>query len=122
MEIDDIWSEYHQRLLGFIKQRVTEKDAEDVLQDVFVKIHSRLDSLDEKAKRKNGCCSACVVEVDGEQKFACSTTPKGGMSIVVNRDDLKEIRKKRLKKYSEGIKSGNPCTCSSPDSDNESCS
>ena len=50
MKIDDIWSEYHLRLLGFIKQRVTEKDAEDVLQDVFVKIHSRLDRLDEKAK------------------------------------------------------------------------
>jgi predicted molibdopterin-dependent oxidoreductase YjgC len=75
-----------------------------------------------RTKRKKGCCSACVIEVDGEQKFACSTTPKDGMSIVVNRDDLKEIRKERLKEYSEGIKSGNHCACSSPESDNGSCS
>ena len=65
-----------------------------------------------RTQRKNGCCSACVVEIDGEQKFACSTVPENGMNIVVNRADLKAIRKQRLLEYKEGIKSGNPCECS----------
>ena len=65
-----------------------------------------------RAQRENGCCSACVVDIDGEQKFACSTVPENGMNIVVNRADLKAIRKQRLLEYKEGIKSGNPCECS----------
>ncbi len=67
-------------------------------------------------KQNKGCCSACVVEINGEQKFACSTVPENGMNIVVDRADLKAIRKQRLLEYKEGIKSGNPCSCSSPDS------
>jgi len=66
-----------------------------------------------RAKRKKGCCHGCVVEIDGEQKFACSTLPKNGMNIVVDRADLKVIRKQNLKEYNEGIKSGNFCKCSS---------
>ena len=69
-------------------------------------------------QRSKGCCSACVVEIDGEQKFACSTIPQNGMNIVVDRADLKAIRKQRLLEYKEGIKTGNPCECSSPSSDN----
>jgi len=68
------------------------------------------------AKRSKGCCSACVVEIDGEQKFSCSTVPEDGMNIIVDRDDLKQIRKQRLIEYREGIKSGNHCACSSPGS------
>lgn len=64
------------------------------------------------AKRKGGCCNACVVEVDGEQKYACATTPKDGMNITVNRPDLKALRKERILKYKEGLKSGNPTACS----------
>ena len=64
------------------------------------------------AKRTKGCCRACVLEIDGEQKFACSTVPKDGMNIVVDKADLKKIRKQRLMEYREGIKSGNHCACS----------
>ena len=67
-----------------------------------------------RTQRKYGCCSACVVEIDGEQKFACSTVPANGMNIVVNRADLKAIRKQRLLEYKEGVKSGNPIECSLP--------
>jgi len=69
------------------------------------------------AKRSKGCCNACVVEIGGDQKFACSTTPEQGMNITIDRPDLDMLRKERLKKYSEGIKSDTPCGCSCSDSD-----
>jgi predicted molibdopterin-dependent oxidoreductase YjgC len=69
-----------------------------------------------RAHRSKGCCNSCVVEVDGEQKFACSTVPENGMNVVVDRADLKAIRKERLMEYKEGIKSGNPGCCSMSDS------
>jgi len=65
-----------------------------------------------RAQREKGCCHGCVVEIDGEQKFACATVPENGMNVVVNREDLKAIRKKNLLEYNEGIKSGNFCKCS----------
>jgi RNA polymerase sigma-70 factor, ECF subfamily len=44
--LDQIWRDYHSGLIGFIRRRVGEADlAEDILQDVFVKAHSRLDTL-----------------------------------------------------------------------------
>lgn len=44
--LDQIWHDYHHGLLGFIRYRVGDIDvAEDLLQDVFIKAHSRLDTL-----------------------------------------------------------------------------
>jgi Sigma-70 region 2 len=44
--LDQIWRDYHNGLLGFIRRCVGTADvAEDILQDVFVKAHSRLDTL-----------------------------------------------------------------------------
>jgi RNA polymerase sigma-70 factor (ECF subfamily) len=44
--LDQIWRDYHSELLIFIRRRVGAADlAEDILQDVFVKVHSRLDTL-----------------------------------------------------------------------------
>ena len=40
--LDQIWRHYHDGLLGFIRRRVGDAVlAEDILQDVFVKAHSR---------------------------------------------------------------------------------
>jgi RNA polymerase sigma-70 factor (ECF subfamily) len=42
----EIWEEFSQTLLDFIHKRVNDPaDAEDILQDVFVKIHTRIDTL-----------------------------------------------------------------------------
>jgi len=60
-----------------------------------------------RTKRIKGCCSVCVVEIDGEQQFACSTVPQHGMNIIVCREDLKAIRKQRLLEYKESIKGAN---------------
>jgi len=67
-----------------------------------------------RAQQSKGCCGACVVDIDGEQKYACATAAEDGMDVVVDRADLKVIRQKRLMEYKEGIKSGNPreCDCS----------
>ena len=42
----EIWMQMHQRLLSYIRRRVaTSHDAEDLLQDVFVRIHANLDNV-----------------------------------------------------------------------------
>ncbi len=42
-ETTEIWSQMHQRLLSYIRGRVaTPHDADDILQDVFVRIHANL--------------------------------------------------------------------------------
>ena len=43
--LDQIWRDYHSGLLSFIRRRVGADLAEDILQDVFVKAHSRLHTL-----------------------------------------------------------------------------
>lgn len=71
-----------------------------------------------RSKKKNGCCNACVVEVDGLQKYACATKPEDGMHITFKRPDLDKIRKERLEKYAQAIQSGglsaNTCGGSNP--------
>ena len=47
---EDIWNEYHDKLSAFLRGRVADDMVEDILQDVFVKIHSRIDSLKESTK------------------------------------------------------------------------
>ena len=51
---EKIWIEYHKKLLAFICTKVNKKDiAEDILQDVFVKIHSQISSLEEETKLRS---------------------------------------------------------------------
>jgi len=47
---EDIWHEYNMKLTSFIRSRVSEDVVNDLLQDVFVKIHTRIDSLKENTK------------------------------------------------------------------------
>lgn len=53
------------------------------------------------ANRKHGCCKVCVIEVNGEEKYACVTKPQEGMQIVFDRDDLNTLRKERIVAYSK---------------------
>ncbi|MBK5261358.1 MAG: hypothetical protein JJE17_02145 [Peptostreptococcaceae bacterium] len=82
-----------------------------------------------RKKMKNVCCKACVIEADGVQTYACCTKPQEGMNIVYNRDDLMLLRKERLEKFSQAIKSGDTssikCDCTDANSlfsQNSSCS
>ncbi|MBT3311780.1 MAG: 2Fe-2S iron-sulfur cluster binding domain-containing protein [Desulfobacterales bacterium] len=62
-----------------------------------------------REKNSKGCCQACIVEIDGEQKFACATKPVAGMNVVVDRKDLKIIRRQRLLEYRKKIKNSISC-------------
>ena len=45
---EQVWQDYHSRLHQFILSRVNyNAEAEDILQDVFLRIHRRIDTLDE---------------------------------------------------------------------------
>ena len=42
----EVWEAFHRRLYTFIRKRVNDpQDAEDILQEVFLRVHTRLDSL-----------------------------------------------------------------------------
>lgn len=47
---ENIWHEYQSRLAAFIRSRVAEDAVDDLLQDVFMKIHLRIDSLKDDMK------------------------------------------------------------------------
>ena len=52
--IKSIWNEYYDQLLNFILKRVSDKaTAEDILQNVFIKIISNIESLQDSARVKN---------------------------------------------------------------------
>jgi len=51
---ETVWREYHSKLHAFIAKRVDDRSvAEDIFQDVFVKIHSQMDSLKEEEKMES---------------------------------------------------------------------
>ena len=46
---ENVWREFSDRLRGFIGRRVSSPaDADDLLADVFVKVHTRIDSLEDE--------------------------------------------------------------------------
>ena len=48
---EQIWQEYHHRLHGFIQSRVGDTSlADDILQDVFVRIHAKVGTLQDLGK------------------------------------------------------------------------
>ncbi len=48
--LERIWQEYNRRLLAFIRKRVNDEDAEDILQEVFIKVHTHLESIKDEDK------------------------------------------------------------------------
>ena len=48
---EQVWKEYHDNLHGFIQSRVSDASiADDILQEVFTRIYSRIDTLKEENK------------------------------------------------------------------------
>src|SRR5688572_14984125 len=54
MEVASIYKQFHSELLNYIRSKIrSREDAEDILQNVFIKISSNLDKLTEDVKLKN---------------------------------------------------------------------
>jgi RNA polymerase sigma-70 factor, ECF subfamily len=54
MEVNVIYKRFHQELLGFIKSKIrSREDAEDILQNVFIKISLNIDTLTDNTRLKN---------------------------------------------------------------------
>lgn len=49
-DTETIWRAYHDKLSAFIHNRVSHDVADDILQDVFIKMHTGIDSLKDHAK------------------------------------------------------------------------
>lgn len=48
---EEIWKIYHERLGGFIRSRVGDaNNTDDILQEVFLRIHSSIDTLEDSEK------------------------------------------------------------------------
>jgi predicted molibdopterin-dependent oxidoreductase YjgC len=62
-----------------------------------------------RARRKNGCCHGCIIDVEGKLRFACATAPQAGMNVIVDRADLIKIRKERALLYREKNQDGKSC-------------
>ena len=59
MSMTDFWQEHKTRLRGYIAKRVRERDAvDDVLQEVFIKVHARLHTV-----KSHGSISAWLYRV-----------------------------------------------------------
>lgn len=51
---EEVWIEYHKQLLGFISSKVSNmQTAKDILHEVFIKIHTKMDTLDDLTKLKS---------------------------------------------------------------------
>src|SRR5438105_12474091 len=51
MTTEKVWEEFHPKLKQFVLRRIPdEQSSEDVLQDVFLKIHTRIDTLRDEEK------------------------------------------------------------------------
>src|SRR5256886_17676664 len=51
MTTEKVWEEFHPKLKQFVLRRIPdEQSSEDVLQDVFLKIHTRIDALRDEEK------------------------------------------------------------------------
>ncbi|HEX5506758.1 MAG TPA: RNA polymerase sigma factor SigZ [Thermomicrobiales bacterium] len=49
--VEGVWEELHERLARFVRRRVDdEQSAEDIVQDVFLKIHARLATLEDETR------------------------------------------------------------------------
>jgi RNA polymerase sigma-70 factor (ECF subfamily) len=54
MEVAEIYTQFHQSLLSFIKSKVrSREDAEDILQNVFIRISKNVNSLSDEEKLKS---------------------------------------------------------------------
>ncbi len=50
VDTQTVWHEFYNRLRSFVSRRVRGADADDVLQDIFVRVHKNLPSVEDKTR------------------------------------------------------------------------
>ncbi len=122
----EIWQEFHKKLLLFIRSKVkSNEDAEDILQNVFIKIHKSISSVKENEKLPswvyqvtrntiNDCYRSCyrmdTVEYDDSISILNETDEKNlngevSKNIEALRDELTPEHQEIMKLYeTEGLK------------------
>lgn len=92
-------------------QRILISPQDANLVEVAAKLKINIPAPCLKSKRKNGCCKACLVEVDGKQTYACTTKPLANMNVTVRTRELDSIRKASLKAYRAEVRTGAAAAC-----------
>ncbi|WP_044210419.1 2Fe-2S iron-sulfur cluster-binding protein [Flammeovirga sp. OC4] len=80
-----------------IKVEVSEKDK--TLVDTIRNAKKSITAPCYRTLRQFGTCNSCLIEIDGEMKLACGNRPVCDESIILNRNDLIEERKKKVKAF-----------------------
>jgi RNA polymerase sigma-70 factor (ECF subfamily) len=89
-EFDELWNEFNQKLLSYIESKVNNThDAEDILQDVFVKIYNSIDQLETQAAIKSWIYRIMKNTIIDfyKKKKDISVSPDTLYSIEVDYDD-----------------------------------
>lgn len=89
---EEIWREYHTRLRAFVQTRVREEEVDDVLQEVFLRTHSKLDSLQHTTKLTSWLYQItrnCIVDAyrkrrDAEQELSDETVDNATQSNALH--------------------------------------
>lgn len=81
MQTAEIWNRFHHGLLGFIQSKVNDRAlAEDILQDVFIKIHQNLGKLRDADKLESWIYS--ITRFTVMDHFRSNTSQKTGTDEI----------------------------------------
>ena len=89
---EDIWHEYYTDLATFIKGRVPAETADDIMQDVFIKIHTKVGSLKEDTKLKSWLYQVTRNTIVDYYRLKRNTTDLPVWLKESQEDDLEMVR------------------------------
>ena len=89
-KIELIWKDYHNKLLAFIQKRVNNNNmSEDILQDVFVKILTRINTLRDASKLQSWLFQVTRNAISDyyRDKKKADTVPAGVLELEFENED-----------------------------------
>lgn len=105
--MNDIWNTFNHKLLSFIRSKVNNReDAEDLLQEVFIKIYSRLQDLKNEDKLESWIYQItrnAVIDYYRKKKLVYTTMPEF-IDICEKKEDPPRDFAKCLKAFISQLK------------------
>ncbi len=93
-DFDEVWNEFHNKLLNYIRSRVSDHyDAEDILQNVFLKVFNNLENLDKEEAIKSWIYKITkntIIDFYKKKKLV-SVDPESLYSIKDDVDDINNM-------------------------------